>query len=197
MTLSRRRFLKISSLSAAGALVDLPELRFLQFLETVENPLEYYPNRDWEKIYRDQYRYDSSFTFVCTPNDTHACRLRAYIRNGIVIRVEQAYDVQNYTDLYGNKASVMWSPRGCNKGYNLPRRVYGPYRVKHPMVRKGWKEWAEAGFPDPTLPENQQKYFRRGEDSWVKVSWDRDLNWSLKDCCTPWKNTVGKKVQKS
>ena len=172
MALDRRSFIKTGSLSAAALLIGLPELKFLQFLESVENPLEYYPNRDWEKVYRDQYRYDSSFTFVCTPNDTHACRLRAYVRNGIVVRTEQAYDVDSYADLYGNKASVMWNPRGCQKGYTYPRRAYGPYRVKHPMVRKGWKEWVEAGFPDPTKAKNKQKYFRRGEDSWVKVSWE-------------------------
>ncbi|HEU4356186.1 MAG TPA: hypothetical protein VFT27_11415 [Actinomycetota bacterium] len=40
---------------------------------SVANPLEDYPSRDWEDVYRDQYRYDSSFPYVCCPNDTYAC----------------------------------------------------------------------------------------------------------------------------
>ncbi len=60
-----------------------PYLRNLQVPVNVVNPLESYPNRDWEKVYRDQYRYDGTFTFVCAPNDTHNCRLRAFMRNGV------------------------------------------------------------------------------------------------------------------
>ena len=58
----------------------------------VENPLEYYPDRAWEKVYLDQYAYDRSFTFICAPNDTHMCRVRAFTRNGVVTRLEQNYD---------------------------------------------------------------------------------------------------------
>jgi nitrate reductase / nitrite oxidoreductase, alpha subunit len=57
-----------------------------------QNPLTGSPTRDWEKIYRDQYRYDSAFDWVCSPNDTHACRVRAYVRNGIVVRLGATYD---------------------------------------------------------------------------------------------------------
>ena len=60
----------------------------------------------WERVYHDQYRYDSSFTWVCSPNDTHACRIRAFVRNGVVMRVEQNYDHQTYEDLYGNRGYV-------------------------------------------------------------------------------------------
>src|SRR3546814_1333243 len=58
-----------------------------------------------------------SFDWVCSPNDTHACRVRAYVRNGIVTRLGSTYDYQNYADLYGNKATVNWNPRQCAKGY--------------------------------------------------------------------------------
>ena len=59
------------------------------------NPLETYPNRDWEQVYRDQYSYDGSFTWVCSPNDTHACRLRAFVKSRVVLRSEQNYDSAN------------------------------------------------------------------------------------------------------
>jgi nitrate reductase / nitrite oxidoreductase, alpha subunit len=92
----------------------------------IDNPLRTYPNRDWESIYRDQYAYDGSFTVICAPNDTHMCRLRAFTRNGVVMRLEQNYDGDNYRDPRGNSSTAHWNPRGCLKGYTLHRRVYGP-----------------------------------------------------------------------
>src|SRR3970040_3004135 len=52
------------------------------------------------------------------------------------------------------------------------RRVYGPYRVKHPMVRKGFKQWVEAGFPEQANGLPAREYFHRGTDGWVRTSWD-------------------------
>ncbi|MBL8114613.1 MAG: hypothetical protein JNK60_17160, partial [Acidobacteria bacterium] len=46
-------------------------------LDVVSNPLAVYPDRGWEKVYRDLWKYDSTFTFTCAPNDTHNCLLRA------------------------------------------------------------------------------------------------------------------------
>src|SRR5690606_6404513 len=77
MAMNRRRLLQAAGATAAGAATIYPQFKFafLQQAEGVPNPLETYPNRDWEQIYRDQYAYDDSFTFVCAPNDTHMCRL--------------------------------------------------------------------------------------------------------------------------
>ena len=85
--ITRRQFLETSGvvLAASGTL-GLP-LRALAFRDDIVNPLADYPARDWEKIYRDQYRYDSTFSWVCSPNDTHACRVLAYTRNGIITRM--------------------------------------------------------------------------------------------------------------
>ena len=174
--LTRRRFLALGGAAAAtGVIVGSSSSLALRRLQVVAiaNPLEDYPNRDWEKVYRDQYGYDDSFTWVCSPNDTHACRLRAFTRNGIVTRIEQNYDVDRYTDLLGNKATAHWNPRGCEKGLTMHRRVYGPYRLQHPMLRQGWKQWADDGFPELT-PENRDKYMftARGQDTFVRLSWD-------------------------
>jgi nitrate reductase alpha subunit len=150
---------------------------------SVDNPLAAYPARDWEQIYLDQYRYDSSFTWVCAPNDTHMCRLRAFVRNGVIIRSEQNYDHDRSGDLYGNKATKAWNPRGCPKGYTMQRRVYGPYRLKGPVLRKGWKEWADAGFP--SLSEQPElrtkfKFDDRGNDRFVRVTWDEAFGYVAK-----------------
>ncbi len=183
--LTRRQFL--GSLGAAGAtgMLALWSFKCVGRSGPVEvvNPLAYYPARDWETTYRDQYRYDRSFTWVCAPNDTHMCRLRGFIRNGVLVRSEQNYDHGRYTDLYGNQASVAWNPRGCLKGYTFHRRVYGPYRLKGPVIRKGWKEWADAGFPSLSdHPDLRTKYRfdDRGNDAFVRISWDEAATYAAR-----------------
>src|ERR1041384_1862648 len=105
-SLSRRDFIKRTSVAGAGAYaVSTLPLKFLQAKEGIDNPLAFYPNRDWEKIYRDQYAYNSSFYWICAPNDTHNCRASAYLRNGVIVRMGDQYDVGKTQDLYGNKAS--------------------------------------------------------------------------------------------
>ncbi|MBI4567775.1 MAG: molybdopterin-dependent oxidoreductase, partial [Planctomycetes bacterium] len=160
--------------AAAGA-VGTPSLRLFAFEPTVDvpNPLLAYPARGWEEVYRDQYRYDRRFSWVCSPNDTHACRVTAYERNGVVVRTGTQYDYQTYRDPYGNSATANWNPRQCAKGYTFHRVLYGPHRLKYPLVRAGWKQWADDGFPTLT-PELKKKYRfdSRGEDRFVKVSWD-------------------------
>lgn len=171
--LSRRTFLKLSGAAALGLALTQLDLRLLDPIN-VDNPLADYPDRDWEKVYRDQYRYDSTFTYVCSPNDTHACRLRAFVRNGIILRSETNYDVANYGDLYGNKATAHWHPRGCKKGQTFHRRLYGPHRLKGPLMRKGWQEWADAGFPslDEAGNRTKFKFDSRGLDELLPVSWE-------------------------
>ncbi|NJD64440.1 MAG: nitrate oxidoreductase subunit alpha [Chloroflexi bacterium] len=177
MQLDRRGFFKVSTAAVAAGTAFYVErkMAFLQSAPGITNPLQAYPNRGWEKIYRDQYAYDDSFTFVCAPNDTHMCRLRAMVRNGVVVRIEQNYDGGLYEDPQGNSSSVAWNPRACLKGYTLHRRVYGPYRAKNPAIRQGWKQWADDGFPplsdDPSL-RSKYKFDARGEDQWVRMSWD-------------------------
>ena len=171
-TLSRRRFLQLGLAGLAMA-TGGPVFAALKLVQDVDNPLEYYPSRDWEKLYRDMYRFDRTFTFVCAPNDTHNCRLKAFVRNDVIVRIEQAYDVDTYADLQGNKPSATWHPRGCLKGYTYMRRVYNKFRIKYPTVRKGWKDWVEGGFQrDPETGRPPAENFRRGEDEWVRVTWD-------------------------
>jgi len=170
---SRREFLAV--LAAGGAaLLNWRPLFGLQTLPGIANPLKHYPSRDWEKVYRDQYRYDRTFTFVCAPNDTHNCRLRAFVRNGIFVRAEQNYDSGRVGDLYGNTATKAWNPRGCAKGYQMQKRVYGPYRLSGPLIRAGWKQWADDGHPslsdNPEL-RDKYKFNTRGLDTFVKVGW--------------------------
>ena len=173
---SRRQFLETLAATATAALVSKPAiglaLEKLQPIPEIKNPLEHYPPREWEKIYRDIYNPDSSYIFACTPNDTHNCYLRAYIKNGIVTRIGPSQRYRDATDIYETKASARWDPRICNKGVAMVGRFYGDRRVKYPTVRKGFKEWVEKGFPRDENGQPPLKYFKRGEDQWEKVSWD-------------------------
>lgn len=174
MAVSRRRFVKATAALTGAALVtDTLGLQGFKFVPEIKNPLEFYPNRDWEKIYRDQFRYDSSFTFLCAPNDTHNCLLRAYVRNGVIVRIGPTYGYNEARDLYGNKVSARWEPRCCQKGLALGRRFYGDRRVNGVWVRKGFFDWVRAGFPrDPHTGAPPKEYFNRGQDSWLKLSFD-------------------------
>jgi nitrate reductase alpha subunit len=173
--LSRRSFLK--GLTAGGVSLAVNQAfgaRLRYFDPThVDNPLASYPNRGWEKVYRDIFKHDSSFVFLCAPNDTHNCLLKTYVKNGIAVRIGPTYGYGKATDLYGNQASHRWDPRLCQKGLSLVRRIYGDRRIKAPMVRKGFKEWVDSGFPrDAETGRPDARYFERGKDRWLRIPWD-------------------------
>src|SRR3989337_1871641 len=85
---NRRQFLRWLGVGAGVSVIGIPlPFDLLAAANPGENPLAGIVDRDWEKVYRDQYKYDSWFDWVCSPNDTHACRVRAYLRNGVVTRL--------------------------------------------------------------------------------------------------------------
>ncbi len=171
---TRRHFLRQAAVAAtvagtSGAWADT--LRFLAPMR-IDNPLAAYPNRDWEEAYRNIFKSDSTFTFLCAPNDTHNCLLKAYVKNGVVTRIGPTYGYGKAEDLEGHRASHRWDPRICQKGLALVRRFYGDRRVKAPMIRRGFRDWVESGFPrDPKTGAPDAKYFERGKDRWQRISW--------------------------
>jgi len=181
--MTRRDMLRLAGLglgSAVAARSALAEYRYLAPVR-VANPLASYPNRDWERIYRDIYRTDQRFTFLCCPNDTHNCLLNAQVKNNVVVRIEPTYGYSKAQDLYGNKASARWDPRCCQKGLVLARRFYGDRRVNGAFLRKGFKDWADQGFPrDSETGAAPPELMRRGWDAWVKVSHDEAFAYHAK-----------------
>jgi nitrate reductase / nitrite oxidoreductase, alpha subunit len=170
---SRRRFLKMAAAAGFGSVAAPKELlaqyRYLAPV-SVGNPLAAYPSREWERMYRDIYRTDRNFVFLCCPNDTHNCLLNAYVKNNVVVRIEPTYGYGKARDLAGNQASSRWDPRCCQKGLVLARRFYGDRRVNGAFLRKGFKEWVDRGFPrDPATGAAPADLMRRGFDTWVKV----------------------------
>jgi nitrate reductase alpha subunit len=156
--ITRRDFIKISGASIAALSLGKPVLAALKFIPEIDNPLDFYPDRDWEKIYRDQFKYDYTTHFLCAPNDTHNCLLRGFVKNDIITRIGPSYGYGKAKDIYGNQASHRWDPRLCNKGLVMIRKIYGPRRVKYSMVREGFRNCVSDGFPRDELGRMPEKY---------------------------------------
>jgi nitrate reductase alpha subunit len=176
-TSTRRQFLfQLAGAGAGSSLIGRHAAAMLDHLRPniIDNPLSSYPNRNWERVYRDLYRSDSRFTFLCAPNDTHNCLMWAHVKNGVVTRISPTHGYGKATDLNGNRATHRWDPRCCQKGLALVRRFYGDRRCKRPLVREGFKLWVDDGFPrDPeTGAVDASKYLNRGADRWVEASFE-------------------------
>src|SRR5688572_15272279 len=175
--MDRRRFLQLAAMAGLGAAASPAELfaqqRFLAPVK-VTNPFDEYPNRDWERLYRDIFRHDRTFTFLCAPNDTHNCLLKGFVKNNVLVRIEPTYGYGKATDLSGHRASPRWDPRCCQKGLVLGRRLYGDRRVKGAYVRKGFKTWVESGFPrDPATGRAPEALMKRGWDGYLKLPFEQ------------------------
>ena len=168
--MTRREFLEAAA--AAGFAGFVSSATSAWGLTTVDNPLARYPNRDWERAYRDLWKVDSTFTFLCAPNDTHNCILNAYVRDGVIVRIGPTMRYGEATDLDGNRASHRWDPRVCQKGLALTRRFYGDRRLRYCMVRAGYRKWVEDGFPRDADGRPPREYFNRARDQWARVTHD-------------------------
>ncbi len=100
-------------------------------------------------------------------------------------------------DLYGNTATKAWNPRGCPKGYTMQRRVYGPYRLRG--ARCSAKDGRNGPTPAVrrfrTHPQlrTQYKFDDRGNDGYVRVSWDEVSKYVARRCTPSLAPTAAKK----
>ena len=168
--IDRRQFLQAAQLAGFGALIASASSAW--GLQAPSNPLASYPDRSWEKVYRDLFKYDSTFHFLCAPNDTHNCLIKSFVRSGVVTRLGPSMRYGEATDLQGNQVTHRWDPRICQKGLALTRRFYGDRRVRHCMVREGFKKWHDAGFPRTENGLPPKEFFNRARDQWLRVTHD-------------------------
>ena len=77
------------------------------------------------------------------------CILNAYVKDGMLVRVEQSNTHPHSSD----PDVPEWEPRGCQKGLVMPQRSYDATRILYPFKRVG----------------------ERGEGKWQRISWDQAL----------------------
>jgi anaerobic selenocysteine-containing dehydrogenase len=78
---------------------------------------------------------------TCSPNCTGSCGQLAFVRDGKVVKIQQAAD---YPD-------TVYSPRGCMKGLSYHLQIYNADRVLTPLVRTGERgsgEFREASWEE-------------------------------------------------
>jgi len=121
------------------------------------DPLVFYPYRGWESLYREQFKYDKVVRSTHSANCTGSCSWMVYVRDGVMIREEQAADYPRI-----NEDLPDYNPRGCQKGACFVEYVYGAQRIKYPLIRKGLRE----GNPVP-----------RGSGLWERATWDEALEY--------------------
>jgi anaerobic selenocysteine-containing dehydrogenase len=78
---------------------------------------------------------------TCSPNCTGGCGQLAFVRDGRVVKVQQAAD---YPD-------QVYNPRGCMKGISYQLHLYGQDRIRTPLMRTG--ERGSGAFREATWDE--------------------------------------------
>src|SRR5512134_1048154 len=64
---------------------------------------------------------------TCSPNCTGSCGQLAFVRDGVIVKIQQAAD---YPD-------AAYNPRGCMKGLSYLNQIYGEDRIRTPLIRTG------------------------------------------------------------
>lgn len=140
---TRRDFLKTTAAGVGGLAAG--QAFGLSLLAPVKDPYGAYPYRGWEELYREQYTWDSTGRTTHGINCTGSCTWKGFVKNGVLFKEEQYADFPRIND-----EIPTYNPRGCQKGANYKEYVYGPQRVKYPLIRVG----------------------ERGEGKWRRASWE-------------------------
>ena len=80
-----------------------------------------------------------------SPNCTGACGWNATVVNDVIVDLKPAADYP----------CEEYNPRGCLRGMSMTHMIYGPDRIKTPLIRQG----------------------ARGEGKWREASWDEALDY--------------------
>ena len=90
---SRRNLLKVSGGLGLASLFPGASGAVLQEFDIVDlDPLNSYPYRGWEELYRNQHGWDRVARSTPSANCTGSCSWKVYVKDGIMLREEQAGD---------------------------------------------------------------------------------------------------------
>ncbi|HKZ53241.1 MAG TPA: molybdopterin-dependent oxidoreductase [Candidatus Acidoferrales bacterium] len=148
---SRRDFIRAAAVGAAALYLpgcSKSEKPVLTSLTGDFDPLRSYPYRGWEDFYRKVWTWDKVVRSTHSANCTGSCSWNVYVRNGVMVREEQASD---YPRISADLPD--YNPRGCQKGGCFVEYVYSPQRLRYPLIRTG----------------------ARGEGKWRRATWDEAL----------------------
>jgi len=148
---SRREFIRATAASTAALLLpgmSRAEKPVLTALNGDFDPLRSYPYRGWEDFYRKIWTWDKVVRSTHSANCTGSCSWKVYVRNGVMVREEQAADYPRISEELPD-----YNPRGCQKGGCFVEYVYSAQRLRFPLIRAG----------------------ARGEGKWKRATWDEAL----------------------
>ena len=143
--MDRRRFLK--GAAGAGAAVTAGTLL------PVIQPAQSRAGRDFDVP--PSLPVDKVVRTTCSPNCTGSCGQLAFVRDGAVVKIQQAAD-------YPDNA---YNPRGCMKGLSYINQIYNKDRIMTPLIRTGERgsgEFREATW-DEVLDRVAGEFKRIGE----------------------------------
>ncbi|MBL8490723.1 MAG: molybdopterin-dependent oxidoreductase, partial [Rhodocyclaceae bacterium] len=142
---TRRDFIKTAGATSLGSL--LGGSFAFRALAATGDPSGAFEYSGWENLHRGQWTWDKKTRGAHLINCTGACPHFVYTKDGVVLREEAAKDMAAMPGL------PEYNPRGCNKGVCGVDYMYGPHRIKYPLIRVG----------------------ERGEGKWRRASWDEAL----------------------
>ena len=149
LDLSRRHFLGATAAVTLGLSLRRLQPALAAAGESERSTAAKPPYRDWEDVYRQQWRWDRIVHGThLWANCASACAIEVYVKDGVVWREEQA-PVYSQT----NPDLPDFNPRGCQKGACYSTLMHSPARLKYPLRRVG----------------------PRGSGRWQRLSWDEAL----------------------
>ncbi|MEO5335851.1 MAG: molybdopterin-dependent oxidoreductase [Magnetospirillum sp. WYHS-4] len=142
---SRRQFLRTAGATSLGLAVSSSFA--LRTLAQTKDPMMQHDYKGWENFHRAQWSWERKTRGAHLINCTGACPHYVYSKDGVILREEQSKDMPALNGV------PEYNPRGCNKGECAIDYVYGPHRIKYPLIRVG----------------------ERGQGKWRRASWDEAL----------------------
>ena len=117
MDIDRRRFLKAASGAALGVTAGAALPVLVPSTAQAARDHAVPPSLPVDRVIRT----------TCSPNCTGSCGQLAFVRDGVIVKIQQAAD---YPD-------AAYNPRGCMKGLSYVNHVYGADRIRTPLIRTG------------------------------------------------------------